>query len=60
MTVREHQIAVGKLAEFRPTKRQPVPGTKLTWIGTKILMIAMQTVRALKNKELIADNWPYG
>ncbi len=60
LTVREHQIAVGKLAGFRPTNRQPVPGTKLTWIGTKILMIAMQTVRALKTKELIADNWQYG
>ncbi len=60
LTVREHQIAVGKLAGFRPTNRQPVPGTKLTWIGTKILMIVMQTVRALKTKELIADNWQYG
>ncbi|MCY4357174.1 MAG: hypothetical protein OXD01_06590 [Gammaproteobacteria bacterium] len=60
LTVREHQIAVGKLAGFRPTKRQSVPGTKLTWIGTKILMVAMQTVRAFKTKELIADSWQYG
>ena len=57
MTIREYQITMDKLAGFQPTNRLPVPGTKLTWKGMKILMIAMQTVRALKTKELIADNW---
>ena len=33
LTVREQAVQVGKLAGFLPTRRQPLPGTRLPWLG---------------------------
>ena len=38
LTIRDHVICVTRLAGFRPTKRQPVPGLKLLWLGTSKLL----------------------
>ena len=51
LTIREYVINVGKLAGFRPTKKQPIPGTKLLWAGTTKLMNAMIGIRIYKTAQ---------
>ena len=48
LTVHEYTVQVGKLAGFLPTQRQPLPGTKLLWLGMVELLGGMRSIRAYK------------
>ena len=48
LTVHEYAVQVGKLAGFLPTRRQPLPGTKLLWLGMVELLAGMRSIRAYK------------
>ncbi len=42
LTVREQAVQVGKLAGFLPNRRQPLPGTRLPWLGMVELLGACE------------------
>ncbi len=47
-TVARHLTPVAGLAGFRPTKRQPLPGTRKPWQGLRILNVAETHARAIR------------
>ena len=56
LTVREYAVQVGKLAGFLPTRRQPLPGTKLLWLGMVELLGGMRSIRAYKRLVATLDD----
>ena len=48
MTVARYVTLVAGLAGFRPTKRQPLPGTRKLWQGLRILNVAETHARAIR------------
>ncbi|MCY4226898.1 MAG: IS4 family transposase [Gammaproteobacteria bacterium] len=56
LTVREHAVQVGRLAGFLPTRRQPLPGTKLLWLGMVEVLGGMRSIRAYKRLEATLDD----
>ena len=48
MTILDFVVGLGKLAGFKPSKRQAVPGTAILWKATKKLMISIQAINSYK------------
>ncbi len=48
MTIVDFVVGLGKLAGFKPSKRQAVPGTAILWKATKKLMISIQAINSYK------------
>ncbi len=48
MSVARYVTLVAGLAGFRPTKRQPLPGTQKLWQGLRILNVAETHARAIR------------
>ncbi len=51
LTVREYVVGLGRAVGFRPTRRQPVPGTKILWRATQKLMHTVQAINSYKARE---------
>jgi len=48
-TAVEFMVNLGRIAGFQPTKRQPLPGTKILWRAHTRLMIMTQAIRDYKD-----------
>ncbi len=46
MTILEYTVDLGRISGYRPTKRQPMPGTKILWMARKKQMESIQTIKA--------------
>ena len=46
MTILEYTVDLGRISGFRPTNRQPMPGTKILWMARKKQMESIQTINA--------------
>ena len=56
LTIRQYVVELAGIAGFRPTKRQPMPGTKKIWQATKKLSIAMIGCEAMQLYHSINQN----
>ncbi len=48
LTAAQFTVNLGRLAGFRPAKKQPLPGTLILWNASKRLMAAKQTIEEHK------------
>ncbi len=48
-TAAEFMVDLGRIGGFRPTKKQPLPGTGILWKAMKRLMIAAQAISSHKD-----------
>ena len=48
LTIRQYVVDLARIAGFRPTKRQPVPGNKKTWEAMRKPMILIQAINAYR------------
>ncbi len=60
LSIREYVVNLGRLAGFQPSTRQPVPGTKLLWLGTVEVMAGIRTLRALTAGKINVEEWDSG
>lgn len=56
LTVRQLVVDLGRLAGFRPSRKQPVPGTKKLWQAAQNLMDSMTMFEALQQGDYINQN----
>ena len=56
LCVLDYAVDKGRLAGFRPTRRQPIPGTKILWRANVKLMTSIQAFNAFKCFYKIREN----
>ncbi len=58
LSILQYVVDLARLAGFRPSKKQPLPGTKKLWQAETQLMISVQAYEAMREMNLIdQDIW---
>ncbi len=56
LSIGQYVVDKGRIAGFRPTRRQPTPGTKILWRANVKLMTSIQAINAFKSLQQARNN----